>query len=103
MSQIWMAMLDENSCEGFLIGRENWKTVYVTGGRTDFDGAARVARAVASDQSRIDIVDQENSIEVIIVKRMYTICMFQTCNSGFLQLYPGVLIRSNSVEPSIGR
>jgi hypothetical protein len=53
--------------------------------------------------NKIGTVDQENSIEVIIVKMMYTICMFGTDNSGFLQLNPGVLIPSNSVNPSIGR
>jgi hypothetical protein len=50
------------------------------------------------------IVEQENSVEVIVVKMMCTkICMFGTDNSGFLQLNPGVLIRSNSVKPSIVR
>jgi vacuolar-type H+-ATPase subunit I/STV1 len=52
--------------------------------------------------NKFGIVDQENSMEVIDVKMMYTICMFGTDNSGFLQLNPGVLIRSNSIEPKYG-
>jgi hypothetical protein len=53
--------------------------------------------------NKFGIVDQENSVEVIVVKMMYMICMFGTDNSGFLQLNPSVLIWSKSVKPSIGR
>jgi hypothetical protein len=52
---------------------------------------------------QVGIVDQENIVQVIVVKMMYPKCMFGTYSSGFLQLHPGVLIRSNRVKPSIGR
>jgi hypothetical protein len=48
--------------------------------------------------NKFGIVDLEKSVEVIVVKRKDAICMFGTDNSGFLQLNPGALIRSNSVK-----